>query len=213
MNWIKPTKKQTQAEENWNVISHVLGIIIGIIGLVLMVLKSDGNALKLFSSLVFGISFILLFLASSLYHVAKNPGAKKKLRVLDHASIFLLIAGTYTPITLLVLGKPIGWVFFGIEWTLAFLGILLKLKFTGRYEKISLFIYLLMGWLIVFDFSELLEKLPLEGIQYIIYGGLSYTIGVIFYSLKRVYFSHVIWHFFVLAGSAFNFWFVYAYVL
>jgi len=213
MNWIKPTKKQTQAEENWNVISHVLGIIIGIIGLVLMVLKSDGNALKLFSSLVFGISFILLFLASSLYHVAKNPGVKKKLRVLDHASIFLLIAGTYTPITLLVLGKPIGWVFFGIEWTLAFLGILLKLKFTGRYEKISLFIYLLMGWLIVFDFSELLEKLPLEGIQYIIYGGLSYTIGVIFYSLKRVYFSHVIWHFFVLAGSAFNFWFVYAYVL
>jgi len=215
MNWIKPTKAQTKSEENWNVITHVFGVLFGVIGLVAMIIKSkdNPNPAALLSSIVFGLSFIILYASSSFYHIQKDPEKKKKLRVFDHASIFLLIAGTYTPITLLILGGTKGWVYFGFEWGIALAGIILKIFYTGKWEKVSLAMYLVMGWLIVFDIPALLEKTPPGGFQFIIYGGLAYTLGAVFYALNKVHFSHVIWHFFVLAGSLFHFWFVYAYTL
>jgi len=215
MNWIKASKKQTNGEETWNVITHLVGVIIGIIGLVAMIIKakSNPNQVALLSSVIFGLSFIILYTSSTLYHLQKDPVKKKKLRVFDHASIFLLIAGSYTPITLLVLEGTKGWIYFGIEWSIALAGIILKIFYTGRWEKLSLALYLIMGWLIVFDLPELMDRIPPGGFQFIIYGGLAYTLGAVFYASNKVYFSHVIWHFFVLAGSLFHFWFVYAYAL
>jgi len=215
MNWIKESKKQTGIEETWNVLTHLAGIIIGVIGLVAMILKAkdNPNPVALFSVIIFGLSFIILYTSSTLYHLQKDPVKKKKLRVFDHASIFLLIAGSYTPITLLVMDNTKGWVYFGIEWGIALVGITLKIFYTGRWEKLSLFLYLLMGWLIVFDIGELFEKIPSGGFQFIVYGGLAYTLGAVFYAFNKIYYSHVIWHFFVLAGSLFHFWFVYEYAL
>ena len=215
MNCIKPTKAQTKPEENWNVITHLVGAIIGLVGLVALIIKakSNPNPVALFSIVIFGISFIILYTSSTLYHLEKDPVKKKKLRVFDHASIFLLIAGSYTPITLLVLEGTKGWIYFGIEWGIALAGIILKIFYTGRWEKVSLTMYLIMGWLIVFDIPELMDKISPGGFQFIIYGGLAYTLGAVFYALNKVYFSHVIWHFFVLAGSLFHFWFVYEYAL
>jgi hemolysin III len=215
MNWIKASKKQTINEETWNVITHLAGVAIGIIGLVLMVLKAKNNPnpVALISSVIFGLSFIILYASSTLYHLQKDPDKKKKLRVFDHASIFLLIAGSYTPITLLVMNNTKGWIYFGIEWGIALVGITLKIFYTGKWEKLSLVLYLIMGWLIVFDLPELLEKIQPEGFQFIIYGGLAYTLGAVFYAFNKVCYSHVIWHFFVLAGSLFHFWFVYEYAL
>ena len=215
MIWIKESKKQTGIEETWNVLTHLAGIIIGVIGLVAMILKAKNNPnpVALLSVIIFGLSFIILYTSSTLYHLQKDPVKKKKLRVFDHASIFLLIAGSYTPITLLVMDNTKGWVYFGIEWGIALIGITLKIFYTGRWEKLSLILYLIMGWLIVFDLPELLEKIPPGGFQFIIYGGLSYTLGAVFYAFNKVYYSHVVWHFFVLAGSLFHFWFVYEYAL
>jgi hemolysin III len=215
MNWIKPTKAQTISEENWNVVTHLFGVLVGLIGLIALIIKSydSHSKLALFSSIVYGLTFVNLFTFSTLYHFQKDPEKKKKLRVFDHSSIFLLIAGTYTPITLLVLGGTIGWVYFGIEWAIALGGIILKIFYTGRFEKVSLALYLVMGWLIVFDLPELIAKTPPGGLQFIIYGGLAYTIGAVFYAFNKVHYSHVIWHFFVFAGSLFHFWFVYNYAL
>jgi len=215
MKWIKESKKQTGKEEYWNVTTHLAGAIIGVIGLVAMIIKakSNPNPIALLSSVIFGSSFIVLYISSTLYHLQKDPVKKKKLRVFDHASIFLLIAGSYTPITLLVLDNTKGWIYFGIEWGIALVGIILKIFYTGRWEKLSLILYLIMGWLIVFDLPELLEKIPPGGFQFIIYGGLAYTLGAVFYAFNKVKYSHVIWHFFVLAGSLFHFWFVYEYAI
>ena len=215
MKWIKETKKQTGIEESWNVIAHFIGAIIGVVGLVALIIKAKNNPnpVALLSAVIFGLSFIILYTSSTLYHLQKDPVKKKKLRVFDHASIFLLIAGSYTPITLLVLDNTKGWIYFGIEWGIALVGITLKIFYTGKWEKLSLILYLIMGWLIVFDLPELLDKIPPGGFQFIIYGGIAYTLGAVFYAFNKVYYSHVIWHFFVLAGSLFHFWFVYEYAL
>lgn len=215
MNWIKANKYQTAKEEKWNAATHLAGLVFFAGGLVALVLKAveGGSAKAILSSVVFGVSLILVYLSSSLYHLQKDPEKKKKLRVLDHANIFVLIAGTYTPLTLLILNNTAGWIFFGIEWGLAIAGIVLKIFYTGRFQKLSLGIYLFMGWLIVIDISELIEKLPPDSFQFILYGGIAYTLGIVFYLFKRIYFSHVMWHLFVLAGSLFHFWFVYAYAL
>lgn len=216
MKWLKPDKKQTLIEEKWNIYTHFFGILIGLVGLFALIQKvmvSDGSMIALFSVSVFGLSFILLYTSSTVYHAQSNPIKKQKLRLFDHASIYLLIAGSYTPITLLVLGGEKGWIYFIIEWSMAFIGILLKVFFIGRFEKVSLIIYLIMGWLIVFDLPLLMERIPSGGFKFIMYGGLAYTLGAVFYAANRIKFSHVIWHFFVLAGSLFHFWFVYRYAI
>jgi hemolysin III len=135
------------------------------------------------------------------------------LKIIDHASIYVLIAGTYTPFTLVTLNGTIGWVIFGTSWGLALTGIILKLFFTGKYDLISTIMYVLMGWVIVFAIKPLINNLPLEGLLWLFAGGISYTIGAILYSIKKIKFNHAIFHMFVLIGSFCHFMSVFFYVL
>lgn len=205
---------QTQREEFWNTITHGVGAILGIIALVLFVLKdTDKTSYSLFSVIVYGISIIVLFSASTIYHYVKDEKYKHTFRIVDHISIYLLIAGTYTPVLLINLEQSLGWTLFAVVWGIAAFGVVLKIFFTGRFNVFSTLLYLVMGWLIVFDFSELKNTMPPEGITLLMLGGASYTIGIIFYTLEKKLFYHVIWHLFVLAGAIFHFLMVYFYVV
>lgn len=203
-------KKSYQLEELLNTISHAFGIVFGLIGFFLLLKKNlDKSALAIFSSALYGISFIVLFSASTLYHYVENFELKAKLRVFDHISIYILIAGTYTPVALITLKSGNGWIIFYIVWGIAFIGSILKLFFTGKYEFISLILYLVMGWLIVFDFQNLLSRTTSLGLWLLILGGGFYTIGIIFYAWKRIPFNHFIWHLFVLGGAISHWFFIY----
>ena len=205
---------QTQREEFWNTITHGVGAILGIIALVLFVLKdTDKTSYSLFSVIVYGISIIVLFSASTIYHYVKDEKYKHTFRIVDHISIYLLIAGTYTPVLLINLEQSLGWTLFAVVWGIAAFGVVLKIFFTGRFNVFSTLLYLVMGWLIVFDFSELKNTMPTEGITLLMLGGAAYTIGIIFYTLEKKLFYHVIWHMFVLAGAIFHFLMVYFYVV
>lgn len=207
-------RHQTHQEENWNTLSHGLGVILSVVGLVLMLLKYDAaKDWALFSVLVYGVSLITLFLASTLYHANSSERKKHRYRIIDHISIYLLIAGTYTPVLLLALSNSKGWMLFWIVWSIAAFGVILKLFFTGRFEVFSTLLYLIMGWLIVFDFSNLSSFLGPQGILWLFAGGLFYTVGIVFYILQKLPFNHVIWHFFVLGGALSHFVMVYHYVL
>lgn len=205
---------QTQREEFWNTITHGVGAILGIIALVLFVLKdTDKTSYSLFSVIIYGISIIVLFSASTIYHYVKDEKYKHTFRIVDHISIYLLIAGTYTPVLLINLEQSLGWTLFAVVWGIAAFGVVLKIFFTGRFNVFSTLLYLVMGWLIVFDFSELKNTMPPEGITLLMLGGAAYTIGIIFYTLEKKLFYHVIWHLFVLAGAIFHFLMVYFYVV
>ncbi|AUC81691.1 hemolysin III family protein [Lacinutrix sp. Bg11-31] len=205
---------QTQREEFWNTITHGVGAILGIIALVLFILKdTEKTSYSLFSVIVYGISIIVLFSASTIYHYVKSEKYKHTFRIIDHISIYLLIAGTYTPVLLISLEQSLGWILFAVVWGIAAFGVVLKIFFTGRFNVFSTLLYLVMGWLIVFDFSELKNTMPPEGITLLMLGGASYTIGIIFYALEKKLFYHVIWHLFVLAGAIFHFLMVYFYVV
>jgi len=199
-------------EERLNIISHAIGIPLGVLALVLLMLKSD-NSQEVISSLFFGISLIALYSASTCYHSAKAPDKRQKLRIFDHAAIYMLIAGTYTPLCLLVLTGATGNILFGVVWSIAAFGILLKLFFTGRFKIFSTILYVLMGWIAVFVYRPLFEHLSLEGIQWILGGGFSYTLGAILYSIKKIPYNHAIFHFFVLLGSFSHFIAVYTFIL
>jgi hemolysin III len=167
----------------------------------------------LFSALFYGISLVILYSASAVYHGVQKEGVKDILNIIDHSSIFLLIAGTYTPILLMVIGGAYGWTFFGIQWGLALIGIVLKMFFTGKYEAVSLGMYAVMGWIIVFKINFLAQVLPAPGFWLLVAGGLSYTIGIIFYAIdSRVHFSHFVWHLFVMAGSLLHYLMIVMYV-
>jgi hemolysin III len=173
-------------EELLNTISHGLGIVLGCLGFFFLLLKnSNKSEYSLFSIAVYSFTIILLYTASTLYHGATLPKKKSKFRVLDHISIYFLIAGTYTPVALISLVNGKGWVIFAIVWTITFFGTLLKLFFTGKYEFISLLLYLVMGWLIVFDFQNLLNSTSSLGIQLLMLGGFCYTFGIVFYAIKK----------------------------
>ena len=198
--------EQTKFEEYLNAISHGIGAFLGLIGLALLIsYDTSKTAWSLFSVIVYGISIIILFTASTLYHAVSNPRQKHYYRIIDHISIYLLIAGTYTPILLITLEDSIGWILFCIMWGLALIGMILKLFFTGRFEIFSMLLYLIMGWMIVFDFTALSEAVPSEAILWLFAGGLFYTVGIIFYAIHRIPYNHVIWHFFVLAGAISHF--------
>ncbi|MGC3833311.1 PAQR family membrane homeostasis protein TrhA [Moritella viscosa] len=162
---------------------------------------------------IYGISMFLLFFASSAYHYASNPATKAKLKTLDHCAIFLLIAGTYTPLLLIELRGVLGWSIFGVVWSMALFGIITKVYWAERFKKVSLFFYLIMGWLIVFSGDELLGKLATGALYWLIAGGVAYSIGAIFYANKRIPYNHAIWHIFVLLGSACHFITIYLYIL
>ena len=201
-------------EEKLNIWSHAFGIFLSIIALVLLVIKAvqQDNIWMMISFPIFGVSLILLYLASTLYHASKEPQKRFKLKVFDHAAIYVLIAGSYTPFTLVSLNGETGWLIFSMVWVMAFTGIILKLFFTGRFKVISTAMYVLMGWLIVFYFQDLTASLHEKGTFYLILGGVLYTIGAILYSIKKIKFNHAIFHFFVLAGSFCHFLSIYLYV-
>lgn len=201
---------QSSREEWFNTVTHAIGAILGLIALPFLVLASKENSiLAIISFLIFGVSVILMFTASSVYHAIKDEDKKKLWRKIDHVSIFVLIAGTYTPITLLLLQSGSGWLIFGIVWSIAIFGAVLKLFFTGRYKAISLALYLIMGWIIVFDFKNLWNLTSKQGMFLIFLGGAFYTLGTLFYSIKKMPYQHVIWHVFVLLGCASHYAFMF----
>ena len=201
-------------EEKLNIWSHAFGIFLSIIALVLLIIKEvqQDNIWMMISFPIFVVSLILLYLASTLYHASKEPQKRFKLKVFDHAAIYVLIAGSYTPFTLVSLNGETGWLIFSMVWVMAFTGIILKLFFTGKFKIVSTAMYVLMGWLIVFYFQDLTAHLHEKGVFYLILGGVLYTIGAILYSIKKIKFNHAIFHFFVLAGSFCHFLSIYLYV-
>ena len=208
-------KYYSPIEEKINIISHAIGFILSMVALVLLVRHATrhGDVWHIVSFSIFGASLIILYAASSFYHSAKKSELRSRLNIIDHASIYVLIAGTYTPFTLVTLKGTIGWVIFGISWGLALTGIILKLFFTGKYNLMSTIMYVLMGWVIVFAIKPLMNNLPLEGLRWLVAGGISYTIGAILYGIKKIKFNHAIFHMFVLMGSFCHFMSVYFYVL
>ncbi len=215
MKDIKEIKYYPPIEEEINIISHAIGLILSIVAFVLLVTHANlhGNAWHIVSFSIFGASLIILYATSTFYHSAKKPELRSRLRIIDHAAIYVLIAGTYTPLTLVTLNGQIGWVIFGTSWTLALIGIILKLFFTGKYKSISTLLYVLMGWVIVLAIGPLKSNLSLEGLFWLFAGGIAYTIGAILYSIKKIQFSHAIFHVFVLIGSISHFMLVFFYIL
>ena len=205
----------SQAEERLNIITHFAGFVLSIVALVFLVIHAQvcGNIWHLVSFSVFGASLITLYGASTLYHRAKDPVIRKRLRVLDHAAIFVLIAGTYTPFTLVTLKGEVGWIIFGVVWGLALAGIILKLFFTGRYQLLSTLMYVGMGWVIIFAIKPLIESFSSDGLFWLLAGGIAYTLGAVLYNIKKLKFNHAIFHVFVLMGSFCHFVSVYHYVL
>ncbi len=202
-------------EENINILSHALGLVLSVVALVFLVIHASlhGNVWHIVSFAIFGASLISLYAASTFYHSAKNPVIRRRLRIFDHATIYVLIAGTYTPFTLVTLNGPIGWVIFGITWGLAISGIILKLFFTGKYNLVSTLMYVFMGWVIVFAIKPLIHNLSADGLFWLVAGGVAYTTGAVIYSIKKIKFNHAIFHLFVLIGSFSHFMSVYFYVL
>ena len=215
MEDIEGIKYYSPVEEKTNIISHAIGFILGIVALVLLVTYASlyGNVWHIVSFSIFGTSLVVLFAASTFYHSVKKPELRNKLRIIDHVSIYILIAGTYTPFTLVTLNGPIGWSIFGTAWGLALTGTILKLFFTGKYKIISTLIYVFMGWIIVFAIKPVINNLSLEGLLWLFAGGMAYTVGAILYSIKKIKFNHAIFHVFVLIGSFCHFVSVFFYVL
>jgi len=197
-------------EELLNTVSHAVGIVLGIMGLVFLLQHNTTKSnYSLGAILLYSFSIILLYSASTAYHAVANPSLKKKLRIVDHISIYVLIAGTYTPVALIMLVNGNGWLIFGIVWGIALFGTVLKLFFTGKYEILSLLLYVLMGWLIVFDFGSLWKHSSRLGISLMLLGGAFYTLGIFFYAVKKIPYNHFIWHLFVLGGSICHWLFIY----
>lgn len=194
---------QSPAEEVANSVSHGIGVPLGLAALAVLVPRAihHGTAWHVVSVSVFGASLVLLYLVSCLYHAVTRPGAKRLLQVLDHAFIFVLIAGTYTPFVLVTLRGPWGWSLFALVWGLALAGIVLKAILLPRYDKSTSFLYVAMGWLVLVALKPLVASLPTAGLAWLVAGGAFYTLGVVFFLLDRIRFAHFVWHLFVLAGS------------
>ena len=203
----------TLSEEIGNAVTHGAGALLAIFGTVLLLIQSVGSPVKMTASAIYGASMILLFSMSSLYHSLTNEKAKRVLRVCDHTSIFLLIAGTYTPYTLITLHGPVGWTIFAFVWGTAVFGVILNLISVERFKKISMVCYVASGWCVVLAIVPLVRSLALPGILLLVLGGVLYTAGIPFYKKKDVRYCHMIWHFFVLAGAVTQFLSIYFYVL
>ncbi|MRX26917.1 hemolysin III family protein [Kangiella sp. HZ709] len=202
----------SHGEEVANSISHALGAFLGVAALTMMIMIAD-DGWKLASGIVYGISLIILFTSSTLYHSFRSAKVKKIFKTLDHCAIYTLIAGTYTPYLLISLNGAWGWWLFGVIWLLAVAGIIFKLKFKHRFPKASLIAYILMGWIVVIAIFEMLEKVPAGGLWLLLAGGLSYTFGTIFYAADgKIPYNHAIWHLFVLGGAVCHFLSIYIYV-
>ncbi len=215
MKEIEDIKHYSAIEERINIGSHATGFVLSVVALVLLVRYAAiyGNAWHVVSFSIFGVSLMVLYAASTVYHSAKNPRFRRKMRIVDHASIYILIAGTYTPFTLVTLHGVTGWVVFGVTWGMAVTGVILKLFYTGKYDSLSTVMYVFMGWIIVFAIKPLINNLASDGLFWLVAGGMAYTTGAILYSIKKIKFNHAIFHVFVLTGSFCHFVAVYFYVL
>jgi hemolysin III len=204
---LTPERRPTVGEEIANSLSHGIGLALAIVATPILIIAAlrYGSAWNLVGVSVFAASMMTLYLASTLYHALTHDKAKRFFRMLDHSAIFLLIAGTYTPFTLGILRGPWGWTLLVLIWTLAAVGLTLKAVFGSRFNKLSVVLYLLMGWLVVIAAPEVLRVMPLSGLAWIIAGGIAYTGGVGFYAAHRVRYAHFAWHLFVLAGTTCHF--------
>ncbi|MFH1251812.1 MAG: hemolysin III family protein [bacterium] len=204
-NKISPTT--TISEEIANGITHGIGTLLAIAGLVLLVVQaaSQGNAWHVISYSIFGSTMVLLYLSSTLYHSIQHTKIKVFLKIIDHSAIFLLIAGSYTPFLLVSLRGVWGWALFGIIWGLAITGIIFKSVYIHRFRILSVFIYIAMGWLVVIAMPQIIYILNRTSLIFLIVGGLSYTLGTVFYIFKNIPFGHAIWHLFVLGGTITHF--------
>jgi len=197
----------TVGEEIANSLSHGIGLTLAIIATPILIIAAsrNGTALNIVGVAVFSASMITLYFASTVYHALRHERAKRFFRVLDHGAIFLLIAGTYTPFTLGVFRGPWGWTLFGLIWGLAIFGLAMKAIFGTRFSRLSVVLYLVMGWLVVIAGPQVLQKVPLSGLAWILAGGIAYTAGVGFYAAHRVRYAHFAWHLFVIAGTVCHF--------
>ncbi len=201
-------------EEFWNILTHGLGLALSIPALVLLIVFSSlyKDAWHIVSFSIYGATLVLLYGASTFFHASKPGPTRLKLNVIDHSSIFFLIAGTYTPFLLVTLRGPWGWSLFGVIWGIAISGAILKIFFTGRYDKTSTALYVLMGWLIIIAIKPLYENLSAEGLFWLAAGGVSYSVGAVFYLLNKLPYNHPIFHVFVLFGSVAHFIAVFFYI-
>lgn len=206
--------RYSDKEERLNVLTHGFGMFMSVIGLFFLISKSSAYSgfWNQASFVIYGVSMIVLYAASTFYHAAKNPSLRRKLNIFDHAAIYVLIAGSYSPFCIVVLNNEFGWYMFLFVWTCALLGVILKLFFTGRFDKLSTALYLLMGWQVMFFIKPIMNNLPLEGLYYLIAGGVAYTLGAILYSISRIPYNHAIFHVFVLLGSFFHFMTIFFYI-
>ena len=200
-------RMQSLGEEIANSASHGAGFVAAAIGTPFLMAEAAraGGVADLVGAAVFAATVLIAYAASSIYHAVPWPGAKTILRAVDHGSIFLLIAGTYTPFTLGVLRGGWGWTLFGLIWALALAGVVMKASGGVRFRKVSVAVYLAMGWLVLIAIVPLVERMPAAGLAWLVAGGLAYTAGVVFYALDRFRYCHFIWHLFVIAGTACHF--------
>lgn len=211
----KTVRKYTLGEEIFNSISHGVGAGLSIAALVTLIVRAAhvSDAYGVVSVSLYGASLVILYTMSTLYHALAPAGAKRVFRVFDHTTIFFLIAGTYTPYLLVTLRGPLGWTLFGILWGLAVIGIVFDAIMLDRFRKIEMILYVCMGWCIVLTAKPLVAELTRPGLVLLLVGGVCYTVGIIFYKMKKIRYMHSIWHLFVLAGSILHYFSVYFYVL
>lgn len=202
-------------EEIVNAITHGIGAVLALAGLVVLAVGActQGSVWHIVSFSIYGTSLVLLYLASTLYHSFTNERVKHIFKIFDHSAIYLLIAGTYTPFAFVPLHGTLGWIIFGVVWTLAIVGIVFKVFFVKRFNRLSTLCYVLMGWFAVVMIKPLIMTLPAAGLYWLIAGGVLYTVGAIFYLAHKMPYNHAVWHFFVIAGSAAHFNSIFSYVL
>lgn len=207
MSGEKLNKRYTLGEEIFNAVSHGAGGLLSIAGTVVLIALCAvySDAWSVISACVYGASLIILYTMSTLYHAITNEKAKKFFRVMDHNTIFFLIAGTYTPFTLVTLRGKLGWILFGIVWGSALIGIIFNSIDLEKFRKPSVVCYILMGWVIIIAVKPMLNSLPGLSLVFLLLGGIFYTVGVIFYSLKKIKWFHSVWHLFTVAGSVLHY--------
>lgn len=202
-------------EERLNILSHGLGALLSIIALPFLIIKASNtnDSVAVLSVVIYGASMIVLYLASTLFHSAVNKKFRYYFNIFDHTAIYILIAGTYAPVALVVLKGTLGWVIFGLSWLFAISGVLFKVFFIGRFKIVSIVTYIAMGWMIVFAIKPLLESFSEEGLKFFALGGISYSIGALFFAFNKIPYNHAIFHVFVLFESLFHFIGIYYYIL
>lgn len=210
-----PPGEDSPAEQRMNVLTHAAGAVMSIAALIglLILAGATGDPRRIITVAIFGLSLVILYSASACYHMCRDETRRRRAKSIDHAAIYLLIAGTYTPFLLVLVRGRWGWGIFAVVWALAIAGVIFKVRFAGRFKLASTLVYLAMGWLGLIAIQPIIEKVPTSALHLLIAGGAVYTVGTVFYLWTRLRFHHAIWHLFVLAGSTLHFLAVLKYVV